>query len=126
MSVRPTRLALATALAVVALLGAACSAGQPAATTAPTGDRGVRRPPRRRSAEHRDGRHVDAVGYRSGLSADQAAQAHQAALGLVALGGLGGEKGTTDALRTLAGRVTSTGARSTSRSARSRPRRASR
>ena len=112
MSVQPTRLALATALAVVALMGAACSAGQPAATTTPIGTAGASA-----TATATAGAAAPSTGTggtstpsgESGLSADQAAQAHQAALGLVALGGLGGEKGTTDALRTLAGRVTSEG-----------------
>ena len=108
MSVQPTRLALATALAVVALLGAACSAGQPAATTAPTGTAGASATAGAAAPSTGTGGTSTPSGA-SGLSADQAAQAHQAALGLVALGGLGGEKGTTDALRTLAGRVTSEG-----------------
>jgi hypothetical protein len=109
-SVQPTGLGLATVLAVVALMGAACSAGQPAATTTPTGTAGA-------SATATAGAAAPSTGTggtstpsgASGLSADQAAQAHQAALGLVALGALGGEKGATDALRTLAGRVTSEG-----------------
>ena len=108
MSVQPTRLALATALAVVALLGAACSAGQPAATTAPTGTAGASATAGAAAPSTGTGGTSTPSGA-SGLSADQAAQAHQAALGLVALGGLGGEKGTTDALRTLAGRVTAEG-----------------
>ena len=107
-SVQPTRLALATALAVVALMGAACSAGQPAATTAPTGTAGASATAGAAAPSTGTGGTSTPSGA-SGLSADQAAQAHQAALGLVALGGLGGEKGTTDALRTLAGRVTSEG-----------------
>ena len=108
MSVQPTRLALATAVAVVALLGAACSAGQPAATTAPTGTAAASATPGAGAASTGTAG-TSAPSGASGLSADQAAQAHQAALGLVALGELGGEKGTTDALRTLAGRVTSEG-----------------
>lgn len=108
MSVQPTRLALATAVAVVALLGAACSAGQPAATTAPTGTAGASATPGAAAPSTGTGGTSTPSGA-SGLSADQAAQAHQAALGLVALGGLGGEKGTTDTVRTLAGRVTSEG-----------------
>jgi hypothetical protein len=107
-SVQPARLALATALAVVALMGAACSAGQPAATTAPTGTAGASATAGAAAPSTGTGGTSTPSGA-SGLSADQAAQAHQAALGLVALGGLGGEKGTTDALRTLAGRVTSEG-----------------
>jgi hypothetical protein len=107
-SLHPTRLALATAMAVVALLGAACSTGQPAATTAPTGTAGASAAPGAAAPSTVTAGTATPTGA-SGLSADQAAQAHQAALGLVALGGLGGEKGTTDAVRTLAGRVTSEG-----------------
>lgn len=105
MNVVPTRLALAMAMAVVALLGAACSAGQPAASTAPTGSAGASA-----SGTSSTGAvATSAPSGASGLPADRVAQAHQAALGLVALGGLGGEKGTTDAVRTLAGQVTSEG-----------------
>jgi predicted outer membrane protein len=107
-SVQPTRLGLATALAVVALMGAACSAGQPAATTAPTGTAGASATAGA-AAPSTGAWGTSAPSGASGLSADQVAQAHQGALGLVALGGLGSEKGTTDAIRTLAGRVTSEG-----------------
>lgn len=105
MSVPPTRLLLAAALTVVALLGGACSAGQPAATTTPSGTADA-------SATAGAGSGTGtaaAPSGASGLSADQAAQAHQAALGLVALGGLGTEKGTTDGLRALADRVSTEG-----------------
>jgi hypothetical protein len=104
-NVPPTRLLLATALTVVALLGGACSAGQPAATTTPSGTAGA-------SATAGAGSGTGtaaAPSGASGLSADQAAQAHQAALGLVALGGLGSDKGTTDGLRALADRVSTEG-----------------
>jgi hypothetical protein len=107
-SVQPTGLGLATVLVVVALMGAACSAGQPAATTTPTGTAGASATAGAAAPSTGTGGTSTPSGA-SGLSADQAAQAHQAALGLVALGALGGEKGTTDALRTLAGRVTSEG-----------------
>lgn len=105
MSVPPTRLLLATALTVVALLGSACSAGQPAATTTPSGTAGASAT----AGADGSGTGAAAPSGAPGLSADQAAQAHQAALGLVALGGLGTDKGTTDALRALADRVTTEG-----------------
>jgi predicted outer membrane protein len=105
-SVPPTRLLLATALTVVALLGGACSAGQPAATTTPSGTAGASATAG--AGGSGTGTAVAPSGA-SGLSADQAAQAHQAALGLVALGGLGTEKGTTDGLRALADRVSTEG-----------------
>ena len=96
MSVPPTRLLFATALTVVALLGSACSAGQPAATSTPSGTAGASATTGAAGTGT-----AEAPSGASGLSADQAAQAHQAALGLVALGGLGTEKGTTDALRAV-------------------------
>ena len=105
MSVPPTRLLLATALTVVALLGGACSTGQPAATTTPSGTAGASAT----AGAGGSGTATAAPSVASGLSADQAAQAHQAALGLVALGGLGSEKGTTDGLRALADRVSTEG-----------------
>ena len=105
MSVPPTRLLLATALTVVALLGGACSTGQPAATTTPSGTAGASAT----AGAGGSGTGTAAPSGASGLSADQAAQAHQAALGLVALGGLGTEKGTTDGLRALADRVSTEG-----------------
>jgi Domain of unknown function (DUF4142) len=104
-SVPPTRLLLATALTVVALLGGACSAGQPAATTTPSGTAGASAT----AGAGGSGTGTAAPSGASGLSADQAAQAHQAALGLVALGGLGSDKGTTDGLRALADRVSTEG-----------------
>jgi hypothetical protein len=104
-SVPPTRLLLATALTVVALLGGACSTGQPAATTTPSGAAGASAT----AGAGGSGTGTAAPSGASGLSADQAAQAHQAALGLVALGGLGTEKGTTDGLRALADRVSTEG-----------------
>jgi predicted outer membrane protein len=104
-SVPPTRLLLATALTVVALLGGACSTGQPAATTTPSGTAGASAT----AGAGGSGTGTAAPSGASGLSADQAAQAHQAALGLVALGGLGSEKGTTDGLRALADRVSTEG-----------------
>jgi hypothetical protein len=104
-SVPPTRLLLATALTVVALLGGACSTGQPAATTTPSGTAGASAT----AGAGGSGTGTAAPSGASGLSADQAAQAHQAALGLVALGGLGTEKGTTDGLRALADRVSTEG-----------------
>jgi hypothetical protein len=104
-SVPPTRLLLATALTVVALLGGACSTGQPAATTTPSGTAGASAT----AGAGGSGTATAAPSVASGLSADQAAQAHQAALGLVALGGLGSEKGTTDGLRALADRVSTEG-----------------
>ena len=105
MSVPPTRLLLATALTVVALLGGACSTGQPAATTTPSGTAGASAT----AGAGGSGTGTAAPSGASGLSADQAAQAHQAALGLVALGGLGSDKGTTDGLRALADRVSTEG-----------------
>ena len=105
MSVPPTRLLLATALTVVALLGGACSTGQPAATTTPSGTAGASAT----AGAGGSGTGTAAPSGASGLSADQAAQAHQAALGLVSLGGLGTEKGTTDGLRALADRVSTEG-----------------
>lgn len=105
MSVPPTRLLLAAALTVVALLGGACSTGQPAATTTPSGTAGASAT----AGAGGSGTGTAAPSGASGLSADQAAQAHQAALGLVALGGLGTEKGTTDGLRALADRVSTEG-----------------
>jgi len=104
-SVPPTRLLLATALTVVALLGGACSTGQPAATTTPSGTAGASAT----AGAGGSGTGTAAPSGASGLSADQAAQAHQAALGLVALGGLGSDKGTTDGLRALADRVSTEG-----------------
>jgi predicted outer membrane protein len=104
-SVPPTRLLLAAALTVVALLGSACSTGQPAATTTPSGTAGASAT----AGAGGSGTGTAAPSGASGLSADQAAQAHQAALGLVALGGLGTEKGTTDGLRALADRVSTEG-----------------
>jgi predicted outer membrane protein len=104
-SVPPTRLLLATALTVVALLGGACSTGQPAVTTTPSGTAGASAT----AGAGGSGTATAAPSVASGLSADQAAQAHQAALGLVALGGLGTEKGTTDGLRALADRVSTEG-----------------
>jgi predicted outer membrane protein len=104
-SVPPTRLLLAAALTVVALLGGACSTGQPAATTTPSGTAGASAT----AGAGGSGTGTAAPSGASGLSADQAAQAHQAALGLVALGGLGTEKGTTDGLRALADRVSTEG-----------------
>jgi hypothetical protein len=105
-SVPSTRLLLATALTVVALLGGACSTGQPAATTTPSGTAGASATA---GAGGSGSGTAAAPSGASGLSADQAAQAHQAALGLVALGGLGSEKGTTDGLRALADRVSTEG-----------------
>jgi predicted outer membrane protein len=104
-SVPPTRLLLAAALTVVALLGGACSTGQPAATTTPSGTAGASAT----AGAGGSGTGTAAPTGASGLSADHAAQAHQAALGLVALGGLGSDKGTTDGLRALADRVSTEG-----------------
>ena len=108
MSVVSTWLARATAMAALALLGSACSPGQPAATTAPTATAGASATPGAGSPSSGTVG-TAAPSDASGPSADQVGQAHQAALGLVALGELGTEKGTTDALRALAGRVTSEG-----------------
>lgn len=99
----PVRFA-AVALAAFALLGASCSAGAPApgdpatASSAPG------------SATPASGTPASAApDPAADLPADAVGRAHQAALGLVALGTLGAEKGTTDAVRSLGERVTTDG-----------------
>jgi Domain of unknown function (DUF4142) len=115
-NIRSTRLAAVTALAVVALLGAACGTGQPAGSTpssaagapsAATGAGGAATgaPATGAPAPGSTGASSSAA---PGVSADQVGQAHQAALGLIALGGLGTQKGS-ESLRTLADKVTSEG-----------------
>ena len=106
-SVQPTRLALATALAVVALLGAACSAGQTAATTAPTGTAGASATPGAAAPSTGTGGTSTPSGA-SGVSADQAARPTRRRSAW-SRSAVGRQKGTTDALRTLAGQVTSEG-----------------
>jgi Domain of unknown function (DUF4142) len=99
--VRTIPLAGVTALAVVALLGTSCGAGQPAGTAPPaaTAD-----PASVVSGEPPAGR--AALPSSAGLPADQVGRAHQAALGLIALGALGAEKGTGEPVRGLGGQVT--------------------
>jgi len=97
--------AAVTALAVVALLGTSCSTPPPpppppgAAPSVMAGE-----PPAGRAALPSS----DAAAP-SGVPGDQVGRAHQAALGLIALGGLGTQKGTTDAVRALGDEVTSEG-----------------
>ena len=105
MSVRPARLVAVTALAVVALLGTSCGAPPPPAAG----------PPAVASAEPPAGRaalppssDVIAPSAAPAVPGDQVGRAHQAALGLVALGGLGTQKGS-DALRSVADQVTTDG-----------------
>jgi hypothetical protein len=107
-SAHPVRIAAAVALAAFALLGTSCSTGAPStgsATTAlpPSADAGAA-----------DGAAVSATptpgdasaAPGAGLPADQVGRAHQAALGLIALGTIGAEKGTGDDVRGLGGQVT--------------------
>ena len=108
MSVRPARLVAVTALALVALLGTSCggpppppppAAGPPAVVSA--------EPPAGRAALPPSS-DVPTPSAAPGVPGDQVGRAHQAALGLVALGGLGTQKGS-DALRSVADQVTTDG-----------------
>ena len=115
MSVRLTRLAGVAALAVVALLGTACSSGTTGTTpsstsgaasaTGGTGTGAAETGTATANASPGQGTPSATV---PGVPADQVGQAHQAALGLIALGGLGMQKGS-DALHPLADQVTSDG-----------------
>jgi hypothetical protein len=111
-TVRLTRLVGVAALAVVALLGTSCSSGT-TGTTPPstsgaasaTGGSGTATATATATASADQGTPSATV---PGVPADQVGQAHQAALGLIALGGLGTQKGS-DALHALADQVTSDG-----------------
>ena len=116
MNVRPTRLVAVTALAVVALLGTSCSTGQPAGSAPPSTASAPSAAPATGGAATggaATGGSATGTGSPSsaapGVSAEQVGRAHQAALGLVALGGLATQKGTTDAIRALADTVTAEG-----------------
>jgi hypothetical protein len=107
-TVRLTRLVGVAAL--VALLGTSCSSGQTTGTTPPSTSGAA-------SATGGAGTGTSATATADqgtpsatvpGVPADQVGQAHQAALGLIALGGLGTQKGS-DALHSLADQVTSDG-----------------
>jgi predicted outer membrane protein len=110
---RLTRLAGVAALAVVALLGTSCSSGS-TGTTPPstsgaasaTGGTGTGASATATATATADQGTPSATV--PGVPADQVGQAHQAALGLIALGGLGTQKGS-DALHSLADQVTSDG-----------------
>jgi hypothetical protein len=111
-TVRLTRLVGVAALAVVALLGTSCSSGT-TGTTPPstsgaasaTGGSGTATATATATASADQGTPSATV---PGVPADQVGQAHQAALGLIALGGLGTQKGS-DALHALADQVISDG-----------------
>ena len=107
MPAHPVRLAAAAALAALALLGTSCSTSAPssggattaAAPSSAAGGSTVTSAPG-------SGEASAAPGTTGELPADQVGRAHQAALGLIALGTLGAEKGSTDAVRALGERVT--------------------
>ena len=108
MSVRPARLVAVTALTaltVVALLGTACGGPPPPPAAGPPAV-GSAEPPAGRAALPPSS-DVPAPSA-PGVPGDQVGRAHQAALGLVALGGLGTQKGS-DALRSVADQVTTDG-----------------
>jgi predicted outer membrane protein len=112
-NVRPTRLAAVTALAVVALLGTACGAPPPPAPPPPAAGSPsvVSGKPSAGRAALPSGTPAPSGSPSSGVAgapADQIGKAHQAALGLIALGGLGTQKGS-DAIRGLADKVTAEG-----------------
>jgi Domain of unknown function (DUF4142) len=98
----PARLAAAVALAALALLGMSCGAGAPSTGTAPS----TASPP---STAPTGGASPTPAPSAADLPADQVGRAHQAALALIALGTLGAEKGSTDAVRALGERVTTDG-----------------
>lgn len=106
MSVRPARLAAAVALAVVALFGAACSAGPPPPPPPPPGAAAAPPPPGGAPAPAEPS--AAPSGANAAGASDQIGQAHQAALGLVALGALGTQKGS-EALKGVADQVTTEG-----------------
>lgn len=115
MNVRTTRLAAAVALALVALLGTACGAPPPPPPAAGPPPPPANGPTSVVSGEPPAGRAAlppssepPAPSGAAGAATDQVGQAHQAALGLIALGGLGTQKGS-DAIRSLADKVTSEG-----------------
>lgn len=97
--------AAVTALAVVALLGTSCSTPppppHPAAGSGPLATAPAE-PPAGTAARSLSSSAVP------GVPSDQVSRAHQAALGLIALGGVGTQKGS-DAIRALAATVTSEG-----------------
>jgi predicted outer membrane protein len=113
-TLRLTRLVGVAALALVALLGTSCSSGQTTGTTPPstsgaasaTGGAGTGTSETATATATADQGTPSATV--PGVPADQVGQAHQAALGLIALGGLGTQKGS-DALHSLADQVTSDG-----------------
>jgi predicted outer membrane protein len=96
----PARLA-ALVLAAVALLGTSC-AGAPPSTGGASGPTTPGVAGGRSAVPAPDSTGV-------GLPTDDVGRAHQAALGLIALGTLGAEKGSTDAVRALGERVTTDG-----------------
>jgi predicted outer membrane protein len=107
-SVRLTRLSAGAALAVVALLGTSCGsptppppppAAAPAPAAPPAGA------PTSSTATAEPG--TPSTGA-PGIPAERVGQAHQAALGLIALGALGRQKGSA-ALHSLADQVTTDG-----------------
>jgi predicted outer membrane protein len=116
-NIRPTRLAVVTALAVVALLGTACGAPTPPPPPPPAAGAagpasGTAGSPTTPAAGSGPSSGTPSSGTPSsgspGVSADQIGPAHQAALGLIALGGLGTQKGS-EAIHSLADKVTSEG-----------------
>jgi len=107
-SVRPARLVAVTALAVVALLGTSCGAPPPPPPPAAGPPAVVPAEPPAGRAALPPSSDVPASSAAPGVPGDQVGRAHQAALGLVALGGLGTQKGS-DALRSVADQVTTDG-----------------
>jgi hypothetical protein len=101
------RLGAVLALAAVAWLGTSC-----AADAAPTGSATAPAPASAGAGATDGAASPDAVPVTSGvgdLPPDQVGRAHQAALGLIALGTIGAEKGGTDAVRALGEQVTADG-----------------
>jgi hypothetical protein len=105
--VRPTLMVAGIAVAVVALVATSCGAppppppagGAPSAVPGEPPAGGAALPPSDASAPSSGS---------SGIPSDQVGRAHQAALGLIAMGAIGTQKGS-EGLRTLADTVTSDG-----------------
>src|SRR4051794_37863560 len=98
MTTRLTRAAAGTVLAALALTGAAaCGSGSDQAPSVPTGSAAPPSPG------------GDAGGGASDATRQAFGQANQGALGLVALGGLGTDKGVGDQVKGLAPDLTSQG-----------------
>jgi hypothetical protein len=112
--VRPTRLVAGIALAVVALAAASCGAPPPPPPPPPpAGAPSVvpGEPPAGRVVLPSSDASAPSGSPSSGspgVASDQVGRAHQAALGLIALGGVGTQKGS-EGLRSLADTVTSDG-----------------